>query len=207
MSVEIGYPDRRGGDPVLTVSMFGQLDSTPKMATKLRRNMKAKLAELANSPSFVTVTRLKQAKAQAEAAIAALEERIGQTQARCQAGILDKPNTIAAAHKEVSRAKDKRAEVKLAFDAAEAQLPAALAERRATMKQAIAEIVADLKPRWQEAVRAAESAIYEQVTGPVSEHVALHQFWGELNHLHSADAETIAQYTDSPTAPEPAPTG
>ena len=208
MSIQVGYPGHTE-NPTLIVDMLGRdLDSNPPEAMKLTRELEGSLAELVSSASFTTVTKLEQVKADAQAAIAELEQRIEDARAQCGPAILEDPARITAAAKTIRKAEDALAEARLRFQAADGMLPQALQDRTAAKKEGVLQVLADMMPQWKHAVDEAENAIYEAVTGPLSERVALHRFRQKLNHLQAANPDEILfSCAKRPPATEPAPTG
>ena len=205
MTVQVGYADL-GENPVLTVNALGRdLDTNPPEATKLRRDMEAQLAELGNSAPFTTVTKLKQVKADAQAAIAELEQRIEDARAQCGPAVLEDPARVTAAAKTIRKAEDGLRETRLRFQAADGMLPQAERDRAAAQKEGVGQIVGDMMSQWKRAVDQAESAIYEAVSAPLAEHVALGRVRQKLNQLQAASPDDVLRYANR--APEPAPTG
>lgn len=208
MSIQISYPGH-AENPTLTVDMLGRhLDANPPEASTLCHTLEGRLAELASSPPFETVSKLEQIRADAQAAIAELEQRIEDAQAQCAPAILEDPARVTAAAKTIRKAEDALVEARLRFQAADGMLPQALQDRTAATKQGVAQILGEMMPAWKRGVEQAEREIYEAVMAPLSEHSALDRFRQRLNHLQMADPDEILfSYAKRPPATEPAQTG
>ena len=208
MSIQVGYPGHTE-NPTLIVDMLGRdLDSNPPEAMKLTRELEGSLAELVSSASFTTVTKLEQVKADAQAAIAELEQRIEDARAQCGPAVLEDPARVTAAAKTIRKAEDGLRETRLRFQAADGMLPQAERDRTAALKDGVRQIVADMMPKWKQAIDEAENAIYEAVMAPLSEHCALGRFRERLNRLQGVKPDDVLfSCAKRPPATEPAPTG